>query len=209
MSGIGTEVGKSYATGYLAREALGKGLKVITQKLVQTGCDSDSISGDILLHRKIMGSKLMPEDRDGTTCPICLPYPASPALAARLAGVTVNLQAADWATSTLRSRYELVFVEGAGGLLVPLHGNYTMLDYAVERNMPLILVTNPALGSINHTLLSLEVCRNRKANVVMLVYNRYNDTSPEITNDTESYLREYLARHHPGCQFREIPVMDI
>ncbi|MBL6957333.1 MAG: AAA family ATPase, partial [Chlorobium phaeobacteroides] len=79
IAGIDTGIGKSVATGLLARSLLESGSRVITQKMVQTGCQD--VSEDILLHREIMGVPLQDVDRDGTTCPYVFSYPASPHLA--------------------------------------------------------------------------------------------------------------------------------
>ncbi len=207
VTGIDTDAGKSYATGWLARRWSLAGERVVTQKLIQTGCPPDAASEDIALHRRIMGCGLLPCDRDGTTCPIRLPYPASPDLAARLAGVEIDLRLADAATERLLSEFDRVLLEGAGGLLVPIRGGYTMADYAAERGYPLIVVTNPRLGSVNHTLLTLEACRARGLRVAAVAYNLFSETSPGITADTRRYLAGYLAAHDPACEFVEIPVL--
>ena len=204
VSGIDTDAGKSYATGALAARWRSEGVNVVTQKFIQTGCDG-GVSEDITLHRKLMGTGLLPEDLDGTTCPIRLRYPASPDLAARLEGKEIDLAPVASSTRKLLEKFDVVLVEGAGGLLVPITGLYTMLDYVAEHSLPLILVTNPKLGSVNHTLLSLEVCRARNMNVDMLVYNLHPETSPEITADTRHTLQAYIRQFHPGCEFTEIP----
>src|SRR5690606_14474160 len=118
---------------------------VITQKLVQTGCVG--ASDDILLHRRIMGCGLFDEDRDGHTMPALYAYPASPHLAARLEGRSLDLEAIDRATAHLCERYETVLVEGAGGLMVPLTEQLLTIDYVARRGWPLLLVTSGRLGS--------------------------------------------------------------
>ncbi len=205
VSGIDTDAGKSYATGVLARRMMDAGQRVVTVKMIQTGCRPGAVSEDIIVHRRLMGLPLLPEDLDGTTCPVRLSYPASPDLAARIDGVRIDLQAITQAARGLAERYDLVLMEGAGGLLVPIEGQYTMADYAAEHGLPVILVTNPRLGSVNHTLLSLEACRSRGIEVVTLAYNLCNETTSRITDDTRDYLQAYIARHHPGCEFAEIP----
>ncbi len=204
VSGIDTDAGKSYATGAIAAKWRSEGINVITQKFIQTGCEGE-VSEDIELHRRIMGTGLLPEDMDGTTCPIKLRYPASPDLAARLENTEIDLALVEKSTRKLASMYDVVLIEGAGGLLVPIQGHYTMLDYVREHSLPLILVTNPKLGSVNHTLLSLEVCRNRNINVDMIVYNLYPETLPEITADTRTTILDYIREYHPDCKFMEVP----
>ncbi|GHU98526.1 ATP-dependent dethiobiotin synthetase BioD [Bacteroidia bacterium] len=214
VSGIDTDAGKSYATGYLARFWREQGRRVITQKFIQTGCPIDrrtgchAISEDIALHRAIMGTGLLPEDTDHTTCPIRLGYPASPDLAARLEGRQIDLSQVDTATGRLLQSYDVVLLEGAGGLMVPVRGLYTSLDYIAERGLEVILVTNPRLGSINHTMLSLEACRSRGVRVAMTLYNLHPETSPRITADTREAIADYLALHHPECRMMDVPVIE-
>ena len=74
ISGIDTDAGKSIVTGVIARTLLQKGVHVITQKFIQTGCVG--ISEDILKHREIMGIPPQEVDKDGTTCPYVMTYPA-------------------------------------------------------------------------------------------------------------------------------------
>lgn len=205
VSGIDTDAGKSYATGLLARRWVAEGRRVATMKMIQTGCPPGAVSEDIATHRRLMGLPLLPEDLDHTTCPIRLTYPASPDLAARLDGVEIDLAPVARNAESLASRHDVVLLEGAGGLMVPIRGFYTTADYVADCRLPLILVTNPRLGSVNHTLLSLELCRNRGIGVAMLVYNLHPETSAEITAATRRYLMSYISEFHPGCEFVEIP----
>lgn len=156
-----------------------------------------------------MGISLLPEDIDHTTCPIRFAYPASPDLAARLEGRAVDLALADEATRKLLTKYDTVLIEGAGGLMVPIEGDYTMLDYVKERHLPVILTTNPRLGSVSHTLMSLEVCRAHGMEVDILAFSPLPATAPEITADTRELFRRYIAEHMPHTQFIEIPIINI
>lgn len=191
IGGIDTDVGKSYVTGLLARYLVQQQQEVTTLKLVQTGCGE--ISDDIRLHRKLMGQELTDFDRDGTTCPYVFPYPASPALAARMVGATIEAVKLDRAVATLQAHYDWVLVEGAGGLLVPLNAQLLLLDYFAGSHLPLILVTSPRLGSINHTRLSLEAIKSRNISLLGLVYNLYGDHPREIVQDTLHECRKALV----------------
>lgn len=217
VSGIDTDAGKSYATGWLAAnwdsvtdgalDAMTSRSRVITQKLIQTGCAPDKISEDIVTHRRLMGTGLLSEDLDHTTCALRFAYPASPHLAAAMERRTIDLSLADRATEKLLERYDTVLIEGAGGLMVPIKSDYYMIDYAAERGLPLILVTSARLGSLNHTLLSLEACRTRGVRVSLVAYNLWGANSTFITDDTRNYLVRYLKKHHPECDFIDIPVL--
>lgn len=205
VSGIDTDAGKSYATAYLARAISAENKRVVTQKFVQTGC-TDLISEDIITHRRLMGIDLLEEDIDGTTCPEIFAFPASAHLAAALEDRELDLERICASTATLASRFEIVLVEGAGGLMVPLKGFYLTIDYIAEKQLPVILVTSPRLGSINHTLLSLEACSRRGIKVEMLIYNHYPRTNRTIHDSTLLYMKEYLAEFMPETHIFEVPI---
>jgi dethiobiotin synthetase len=190
IGGIDTDVGKSFVTGLLARYLVQRGRTVTTLKLVQTGCRG--IADDIQLHRKLMGQDMTDFDRDGTTCPYVFPFPASPSLSARMADTAIIAGVLDQAMATLQSHYEWLLVEGAGGLLVPLNDNLLLLDYLAAKASPMILVSSPRLGSINHTRLSLEAIRSRHIPLLGLVYNLYGEHPKEIVQDSLRECRKAL-----------------
>lgn len=193
IGGIDTDAGKSIVTGLLARYLLHQQKKVCTLKLVQTGCEG--LADDIKLHRQLMGQELSEYDRQGITCPYIFPFPASPCLAAKLAGRTIEEETLDNALATLREHFQWVLVEGAGGLLVPLNEHLLLLDYFAKKQLPLLLVTSPRLGSINHTRLSLEAIRARGIELLGLVYNLHGNHPPEIVQDTMYECRKALTEY--------------
>ena len=170
ISGIDTDAGKSYCTAWYAAQLIQEGRRVITQKFIQTG--NVGHSEDIDLHRRLMGTGYLPEDREGLTMPEIFSYPASPDLAARIDHREINFERIDRATQELARRYDMVLVEGAGGLMVPLKDEYLTIDYIAEKGYPLIFITSGKLGSVNHTLLSLEAVarRNIRLDTVLLSY---------------------------------------
>lgn len=205
ISGIDTDAGKSVVTGLLARSLRKRGVNVITQKFIQTGWVG--ISEDIRKHREIMGIELQPVDVDGTTCPYVMTYPASPHLAAEIDKVTLDMKRIEASTRRLESMYDMILLEGAGGLYVPVTREYFTIDYIADHCLPLILVSSSKLGSINHTLMSLEACRSRGIEVLCLVYNRFPNDSEWITNDSITIFRQYLEQHFPGTALIEVPVV--
>lgn len=203
ISGIDTDAGKSYATGYLAAQLMAQGKSVITQKFIQTGCKD--YSEDIDVHRRIMGTGLLQDDINHTTAPIVLTYPASAQLAAAMDNRTIDLGEIDRATAELASRYDVVLIEGAGGLMVPITDEFFAIDYAMTRRIPVVLVTNGRLGSINHTVLSLEAIKSRGMKLHSVMYNRHFDSDPIICADTHGFVERYVERMFPGVTVTDVP----
>lgn len=207
ISGIDTDAGKTFVTGYIARRLMEKGKRVITQKFIQTG--NEGQSEDIEKHRAIMGTGMLPEDLDHTTAPIIFSYPASAQLAARIDGREIDIRTIEKATDRLAKLYDTVLIEGAGGLMVPITDTYSTIDYVADHNLPVILVTNGVLGSINHTVLSLEAIKARGIRVAAVIYNSHFDTDTVIADDTRGYIERYVARHFPDADFATIPTVKI
>lgn len=203
LSGIDTDAGKTYATAFLARRFMSEGYTVATQKFVQTGCVGSS--EDIEAHRRLMGIAPLPEDLDLTTAPQIFTHPCSPQLAARLDGRNINIEAIDRSRRVLAERYDVLIIEGAGGLMVPLTDNYFTIDYPAQHHLPLVLVTNSRLGSINHTILALEAIEHRHCELAYVIFNHHFDYDPEITADTLGFISRYLAKHFPDTDLLEMP----
>ena len=196
ISGIDTSVGKTAATGAIAKALAQAGKRVITQKMIQTGCEQ--VSEDIEEHRRIQGIPFTEEDREGWTCPYIFSYPCSPHMAAAKDGRTIDLQVITQATERLRERYEYVLLEGAGGLMVPNDFQSLTIDYIRDQGYPLILVTSGKLGSINHTLLSLFAAEQYGIPVQAIVYKQYPHIDALIEANTLEYLR---------IKFPQIPLL--
>ena len=190
VTGTGTDVGKSYATGWLARELRNSGIDCITQKMIQTG--NTGRSEDIELHRKIMGIPYFPEDLDCTTFPEVFSYPCSPDLASRIDKREINLEKITKASETLASKYDVVLIEGAGGLMVPIIDEYLTADYVKHHKLPLILVLSGELGSINHALLTLNAIKNYGIELFAIIYNPHFDKDNLICEDTRKYLKKWI-----------------
>lgn len=201
ITGIDTDAGKSFATGWLAQLIMNQNRSVITQKFIQTG--NHDFSEDIEVHRKIMGIPFTEEDKSGITAPVIFSYPASPDLAARIDDTEVCFDIIENATDTLSHSYNHVLIEGAGGIMVPLKGEYLTIDYIRDHQLPVVLVTNGRLGSINHTLLSLKAINDEGINLFAIVYNRFFDKDPIICEDTKDYIRKWLSNHFPHSLYLE------
>lgn len=206
VSGIDTDAGKSYATGYIAREWNKQGRRTITQKFIQTG--NRDISEDIETHRRIMGCGLLDVDRQRLTMPEIFTYPCSPHLASEIDKRPIDFTKIEAAADRLAQAYDTVLIEGAGGLMVPLTRTLLTIDYVAAKGWPLVFVTSGKLGSISHTLLSLEAIRRRGIRLHTVAYNLYPEgTDSVIGRDTHGYIRDLLARDFPETEFVTIPLL--
>ena len=208
VSGIDTDIGKTVATGVLAKQLLQQGKSVITQKPVQTGCQN--IADDIAVHRKIMGIPMQEADKQKLTMPEIFSYPASPHLAARLDGRALDVHKIRTATQQLAAQYEIVLVEGAGGLMVPLTENLLTIDYIQQQAYPVILVTSGRLGSINHTLLSFVALKQYGISLHSLIFNHIHDSKDEtVAGDTLEYLKGRLKDEFPEANWQELDKTEV
>ncbi len=203
ISGIDTDAGKTYATAFYAKKLAENGCRVITQKFIQTGCRDSS--EDIEAHRRLTGTGTLPEDIEGLTAPVIFTYPASAQLAAKIDGREIDLNVIENATARLLERYDRVLIEGAGGLMVPISDDYFAIDYVAAHHLPLVLTTNGVLGSINHTILSLEAIKARGIELRAVIYNEFFDSDPIIAADTKDFIRRYLNRHFPDAEYIIMP----
>ena len=206
VTGIDTNIGKSIATGWLAKQLFDCDRAVITQKLVQTG--NNGYSEDIELHRKIMGIDFTEVDKKGLTAPVIFSYPASPHLASRIDNQNLDLEIISKATEKLASQYDIVLLEGAGGPMVPLTTDLLTIDYIAQRAYPVILVTSGRLGSINHTLLCFEALLQRGMELYKVIYNMYPSTDKIIEDDTLQIIKLYMNKYFPSATLVEMPKID-
>lgn len=88
--------------------------------------------------------------------------------------------------------------------MVPVDDDTFTIDYVASHKLPLVLVTNGVLGSINHTVLSLEAIASRGIELAGVVYNRFFDKDETIAADTRGFIRRYLKKHFPDAEYLEM-----
>ena len=208
IGGIDTDIGKTFATGLMARFLMQQGVKVVTFKLVQTGSTS-GLSDDILTHRRLMGIEPFAQDLAGETCPFRFTLPASPHLAAQCENREIALPEMGDALNRLRQEFEVILLEGVGGLHVPLSPNLLAVDFLQSLDVPLVLVTSGRLGSINHTLQTLEIVEHRGIPLAGLIFNHFHATLPEIRRDTLQLFRDKMKAFGRPDAVVEIPAFDV
>lgn len=92
--------------------------------------------------------------------------------------------------------------------MVPLTDDFLTIDYIASRSLPVVLVTNGRLGSINHTILSLEAIKARGIRLHSVVYNKYFDKDPVIAADTRGFIERYIRRHFPEAEIIDLPEIN-
>ncbi len=203
VTGTGTDVGKTVATAALARAAALRGLSVQTIKPVQTGCaaapDGTPIGSDADLYREACPN--------GTADVLDFyPVPASPHYAAGLAGKTLSAAAIANAIRERQADADITFVEGAGGLLVPLNESETFADVITKLpGVQVVIVAANVLGAINQVLLTLEALRHRGIEPAALIANQSN---PAVNADEHAaaIARDNLSIYRTVGR---IPVVEV
>lgn len=190
ITGTDTGVGKTFVAGALATLLRSRGIDVGVMKPAETGCPRRD-------------GRLQPQDarylqhRAGSTdpleeiCPYPLELPAAPSVAAEAEGVVIDLDRITELFSRLAARHRLTLVEGAGGLLVPLTETADYTDLIRRLDLPILLVARASLGTVNHTLLSLNWARHLQIPVLGVVVN--NPVGP-LTSAEEANLEALLRR---------------
>lgn len=164
VTGTDTGVGKTFAACALIRGLRERGVDAGGFKPVETGVGETGPLDAIALRDAAGGDDALEQ-----VCPQRFALPAAPSVAAAAEGRALDLAALDRAFDALGSRHEFLVVEGAGGLLVPAAPGLCMADLAARWSLPLVVVARAALGTINHTRLTLEAAAARGLQVKGLV----------------------------------------
>jgi dethiobiotin synthetase len=184
VTGTGTGVGKTVLAASIVASLHARGEPVSARKLVVTGLDDPPDPNwprDHELLAAVSGST--PEQ----VSPQTFGPAVSPHLAAELAGIELDPAAI---ISAVREAGPPVVVEGVGGLLVPLTDRFDVADLAVELGLPLLVAAHAGLGTINHTLLTLEAARTRGLRVAAVVLTPW----PAQPDEIERSNRDTIAR---------------
>ncbi|HMI66258.1 MAG TPA: dethiobiotin synthase [Cyclobacteriaceae bacterium] len=184
IMGIHTGIGKTIVSAILA-----EGLQADYWKPVQAGDLQNSDSKKVKSLLSNTKSTVHPEA-------VRLNHPLSPHEAARLDGVEINFELMVWPKTP---RYLLV--ETAGGVMSPINDEATMVDFVSFYNLPVVLVVRHYLGSINHTLMSIDVLKGREIKVLGLIISGHPNPA------SQSFISAY-SRVPILAQLPEMPVIS-
>ena len=178
-----TGVGKTVVAGAIAKILTDKGLKVGVFKPIATGCSRtweglSSEDTEFLAHCANSNLPL------STITPVGYLTPAAPIVSAAHDGPAIDFNKIAAAYNEISKNCDIVIVEGIGGVRVPLTVEYDVLDLAVEFDLPTVIVARPNLGTINHTLMTIDCIRAAKLKIAGVVINGFDATKATIAENT-------------------------
>lgn len=184
ITGTDTEIGKTVIASAIVLGIRERGIDCGVMKPVQ--CAGD----DTLVLKKISQTK----DSLALVNPYYFKRPLSPNLVAKLEGRVVSIKKIQRSYQALSARHQFLVVEGAGGLLVPLKNNFLIADLIRELNIPAIIVARLGLGTINHSLLTIEAARKRGIEVIGIIFNQNKKGPLAICEKTNPWIISKLSQ---------------
>jgi len=175
ITGTDTEVGKTFVTAELAKELRHQGLSVGIMKPVSCGLNNDAT---------YLKKRLNLDDPQELLNPYNFPLPLCP-YANELEEkkkISFKKEKIKTALKKLKKKYDVVLVEGVGGILVPIKKNYAVENLIKYLNLPVIVVSRAGLGTLNHTLLTIQRLKSKKAKILGIILNGFRGNLSERTN---------------------------
>ncbi len=208
ITGTDTDVGKTWVTARLAQALRARGIDAGVWKPVQAGCMWGEPDADSHVLKTVSGV----EDTEAEICPISLRAPLAPLVAAAAEDRTLSVDEMISPGDLLSARHDVLLVEGAGGLAVPVSTGELIVHLAVKLGFPVLIIARPGLGTINHTLLSINYAQQYGLNVIGVILNRYNEVPARLTTLTGPNTKETLSNSlstNPLCieLFSQVPVL--
>lgn len=192
VTGTDTGVGKTVVAAAIAGLLKKRGHDVGVMKPVQSGGvlqNGQLVSEDARF--LTLASRVA--DDSALVNPYCLRTPVSPNVAASIEGIEIDPRFILRAYDELARRHEIMIVEGAGGLLVPIRDDFTIADLALRVGLPLLVVARPGLGTINHSALTVLYARTLGLEVAGVVINGYRSESAGIAEETSPPIIERMT----------------
>jgi len=205
-----TGVGKTVIAGALAWLVRQQGRRPGVFKPIATGCRYDQRLGLASEDAEFLAHCAEAHETLETISPVRYAAELAPFAAARREHRPVDWTAIEQSFERIAAANDWLIVEGVGGLLVPLDANQSVADLAQRLHLPLVIVARPGLGTINHTLLTLEAARSRGLPIATLVINGYEPASGTLAEETNPELIAQVAHsriplivpHEPAVNVR-------
>jgi dethiobiotin synthetase len=193
ITGTDTGVGKTLVSCALARGLRQEGIGVGVMKPAETGVPASGPEDALAL---IQAARV--DDALDLVCPLRFELPAAPQASAIAEGREAHLDPVLRAYETLSDRHAFMLVEGAGGILVPFDEQTTMADLVLRLDLPVLVVARASLGTINHTLLTLEACSARGLDVLGVVLSHATGTLSRPDEQNLAVLKRALGKRLLG-----------
>jgi dethiobiotin synthetase len=189
ITGTGTDVGKTFVTVGLIRHLRAAGRVADAIKPIVSGFDAaDPASSDPAILLEALGRPAADIDR---ICRWRFAAPLAPAMAARKEGHPVEFNAlVDFSRRAVVGHRDMMFIEGVGGIMVPLDETHTVIDWMTAMRLPLLLVAGSYVGTISHTLTALQVLARRNMEVAAVVVSESAD-SPAPLEETVATIARF------------------
>lgn len=203
ITGTDTEIGKTTITSGLAWLLRKNNIRIGVMKPFATSFKVYSYrykSSDTAFLAKAADIN----ESDQILNPIYLPLPASPLMAAEILHKTVDLGMVTQKFGILQKKYDFTLVEGIGGVMVPITEKISVLDVMEIMKLPTIIVSSPRLGSINHTILTINACKVKKIPILGVIFNQM----PKNPNIVESMTPHYVEKLTNVNTISVVPLMD-
>lgn len=183
ITGTDTGVGKTLIAGAIAKISADKGIKVGVFKPIATGC-SRCREGLVSCDTEFLADCADSELSLATINPVSYRTPAAPIVSAACDGPAIDFDGIAVAYKHICESCDIVIVEGIGGVRVPLTAEFDLLDLAVEFALPVVIVSRPSLGTINHTLMTIDCVRAAELKIAGVVINGYDATQATVAENT-------------------------
>ena len=192
ITGTDTEIGKTVVAGGLAAVLKAAGVDVGVMKPIASG--GIKHKGRIVSEDAIfLKHAAQVDDALNLINPICLRHPLAPSVAAEIEGVPIDFRQIDKAFAELSQRHEFIVVEGVGGIAVPICEEMLVADMAQRFQFPLLIVARPNLGTINHTVLTVEFAKSYNLEICGIALNASQEESKGLAEETNPKELERLT----------------
>lgn len=192
ITGTDTDVGKTVVAGALAMGLKKIGFSVGVMKPVETGCKKVGkrlIPSDAIFLKKASGSR----DSLDLINPYRFEKSLAPSVASELEGVRIDISRILKTFDIMKKRHDIVIIEGAGGILVPVYKDYLFLDLIRDLGLPVLIVARPWLSTINHTLLTIRCAQEYGIPVIGFILNYTKDLKQDPSEKTNPLVIKRLS----------------
>ena len=210
ITGTDTNIGKTVIAAGLAGALKNKGYSVGVMKAVQSGAgirNGKLYSPDAELMMQVIETK----DEIELTCPYLLKEAMAPGVAAEIEGLEIDFDIIKSAYKELEKRHDIVIVEGAGGIAVPIKKRFLISDLIKYMDIPVIIVARAGLGTINHSFLTIEYAKRSGIKIIGIIINDYRggaveEKSPGAISELTRIPVIGIIPHDPSiCSEKGIP----